>query len=177
MTRKEFSMFMKVFLATDHAGFSLKEKVKIFLQQNNYLFEDCGAFTFDKDDDYPDFISKAAEAVSKDPQNNRGIIFGGSGQGEAIVANKFHNVRCVIFYTPVVPPGAVDATGNTSTDPFEMIRLTKEHNDANMLSLGARFLTEENALQVVKQWLETPFTNDPRHARRIEKIKKIEKER
>ena len=165
---------MKIYLATDHAGFELKEKVKQFLQQSGYEVEDCGALKYDKDDDYPDFISKAAQKVSKDPENGRGIIFGGSGQGEAIVANKFKHIRCVVFYAPVVPPFAIDATGKTSSDPFEMIRLTREHNNANILSLGARFLTTEDALKAVDQWLKTPFGNDPRHMRRIEKIKEIE---
>ena len=165
---------MKIFLATDHAGFGLKEKVKQFLHQNGYTVEDFGAFQFDKNDDYPDFISKAAVSVSEDPKNNRGIIFGGSGQGEAMVANKYKGVRCAVFYALAIHPLSIDATGKTSSDPFEMIRLTREHNDANMLSLGARFLNEEEALYVVKLWLNTPFTHDPRHVRRIEKIKKIE---
>jgi len=165
---------MKVYLATDHAGFDLKEKVKTFLISQNYQVEDCGALSFDKDDDYPDFISKAAEAVSIDPEGSRGIIFGSSGQGEAMVANKFKNVRCALFYAPVIPAYNVDVSGRTSQDPFEMIRLTREHNDANILSLGAKILTEEDALKAVELWLKAPFTNEERHARRIEKIKAIE---
>ncbi|HBQ50851.1 TPA: ribose-5-phosphate isomerase [Candidatus Daviesbacteria bacterium] len=145
-----------IYLASDHAGFELKEKVKIFLEKEGYEIEDCGAYELNPSDDYPDFISKAAEAVSKDPKS-KAIILGGSGQGEAIVANKFPNVRAVVFY------------GNA-----EMIPLTREHNDANILSLGARFLTEEEAFEAVKLWLEAPFTEEERHVRRIEKIKKIE---
>lgn len=165
---------MKVYLATDHAGFELKEKVKEFLQKKGYEVEDCGAFSFDKNDDYPDFISKAAEAVSKDPDNARGVIFGSSGQGEAMVANKFKNVRAALFYTPVVPAHNVDVSGRTSQDPFEMIRLTREHNNANVLSLGAKILKEEDALKAVDLWLQAPFTSEERHVRRVEKIKKIE---
>jgi ribose 5-phosphate isomerase B len=165
---------MKVFLATDHAGFELKEKVKAFLIQKQFEVEDCGALAFNKDDDYPDFISKAAGNVSKDPQNSKAVIFGSSGQGEAMVANKFKNVRCAVFYAPVVPAHNVDVSGRTSQDPFEMIRLTREHNDANILSLGAKILTEEDALKAVELWLKAPFTNEARHARRIEKIRKIE---
>src|SRR5574342_352342 len=123
---------MKVYLATDHAGFEFKEQIKTFLQEKGWDVEDCGAFEYDKDDDYPDFISKAAEAVAKDP-NARGIIFGGSGQGEAMLANKFKNVRCNLFYAPAIPNQAADITGRTSSDPYEMLRLTREHNDANML--------------------------------------------
>lgn len=147
-----------IYLACDHAGFELKEKVKEFLQKGGYQVKDFGAFDFDKNDDYPDFISQAAQVVSKDPQN-KAIIFGGSGQGEAIVANKFKNVRAVVFY------------GQRE----EIIKLSREHNDANVLSLGARFLSEEEALGAIKSWLETPFTNEERHVRRINKIKEIEK--
>lgn len=166
---------MKVYLATDHAGFELKEKVKLFLQNNGYTVEDCGAREFDKNDDYPDFISIAAEAVSKDPENAMGIIFGGSGQGEAMVANKYPNVRCSVFYKPCVPPYAVDFTGKISTDLYEMVKLTRMHNNANMLSLSARFLKTEEAIQAVKVFLDTKFPDDERHVRRIEKIRNLEK--
>lgn len=148
---------MKIYLATDHAGFELKEKVKIFLQKEGYEVENCGAHTFDKLDDYPDFISIAAEKVSQDPENARGVIFGSSGQGEAIVANKFPNVRAIVYY------------GGSE----EIISLSREHNDANILSIGARFV-DERVLSLIKLWLEAPFTHEERHVRRIEKIKKIE---
>lgn len=149
---------MKVYLATDHAGFELKNKVKEFLEGNGYEVQDCGAFTYDPDDDYPDFISKAAEAVSKNPDNDKAIIFGGSGQGEAIVANKFPKVRAAVYY------GKAE----------HMPSLTRQHNDSNILSLGARFLTYGEAITAVKLFLETPFSKEERHIRRIEKIKKIE---
>lgn len=166
---------MKVYLATDHAGFELKEKVKAFLEQKGYAVVDCGATTFDKNDDYPDFIAKAAEHVSQRP-DEKAIIFGGSGQGEAMVANKFPNIRCAVFYGSKLPVGAKDASGATSDDPFEMIRLTREHNDTNVLSFGARFVTDDEVFQAVELFLRTPFSGDARHARRIEKIKKIEHE-
>ncbi|MCR4305896.1 MAG: RpiB/LacA/LacB family sugar-phosphate isomerase [Candidatus Daviesbacteria bacterium] len=165
---------MKVYLATDHAGFELKEKVKEFLTGEGYEVEDCGAYEFDKDDDYPDFISKAAKAVSKNPEHTRAIIFGGSGQAEMMVANKYKGVRAALFYNPAAPVGASDVTGRVSIDPYEMIRLTREHNNSNVLSLGVRFLTEDQARQAVKAWLSEPFPNHERHARRIDKIKKIE---
>lgn len=165
---------MKIYLATDHAGFELKEKVKVHLLENGYEVEDCGAHEFDKEDDYPDLIKLAAEAVSKDPENSKGIIFGGSGQGEAIVANKFKNVRCIVFYGPKLPVGAADATGRQSSDPFELIKLAREHNNANMLSFGARFVTDEEAFKASELFLSSAFPGDARHARRIEKIKEIE---
>lgn len=164
---------MKVYLASDHAGFELKEKVKEYLS-TNYEVIDEGAFEINKGDDYPEFIAKAAEKVSSNPENSVGIIFGGSGQAEMIVANKFKNVRCGLFYTTAVPVGAADVTGRQSSDPYEMIRLIREHNNANMLSLAARFLTEDEIKKAVEIFLKTPFSGEERHARRIEEIKRIE---
>lgn len=164
---------MKVYLGTDHAGFELKNKIAGFLKGEGYEVEDCGASEFDKDDDYPDLIAKAAQKVSASPESF-GIVFGGSGQGEAIVANKFKNVRCALFYGPVIAPVATDITGKTSDDPFEMLRLTREHNNSNMLSLGVRFLSEEDAIRAVKLFLSSKYSGEERHQRRIEKIKKIE---
>lgn len=164
---------MKVYLATDHTGVDLKNKVKEFLQKEGYEVEDCGAFEYDKNDDYPDLISKAAQKVSENP-DDRGIIFGGSGQGEAMVANKFKNVRCALFYTPALPTQAVNIEGQQSTDPFEILKLSREHNQANMLSIGFRFVKDEDVFRAVKIWLETPDPTDERHIRRVNKIKKLE---
>jgi len=146
---------MKVYLAADHAGFELKEKIKNYLSSQGYDVEDCGAFLFDKDDDYPEFISKAAEKVSQD-QNSRGIVFGKSGAGEAIVANKFKNIRAVLGFSE------------------SNVRLSREHNDANVLSLGSEFIDFEKAKVLIDIFLNTPFSGEERHVRRIEKIKKIE---
>jgi ribose 5-phosphate isomerase B len=165
---------MKIYLGADHAGFELKEKIKAFLSEKGYDTKDCGAFEFNKDDDYPDFISKVSEKVSSDPENSRGIIFGGSGQAEAMLANKFRNIRCALFYSPAIPTSTIDAVGTQSVDPFEIIKLTRTHNDANILSLGARFLKQEEAINAVNLWLEAPFSNAERHIRRINKIKEIE---
>lgn len=165
---------MKVYLATDHAGLTIKNKVIEYLKSLEFEVIDCGPFEFDKDDDYPDFISKAAEQVSKDPENSMGVVFGGSGQGEAIVANKFKNVRCALFYSEAIPVGAIDISGNKSADSYEMLKLTRAHNNSNMLSFGIRFLTEEQILKAVKIFLESPFPGDERHKRRVEKISKLE---
>lgn len=146
---------MKVYLGADHAGFELKEKVKSYLQKQGYEVEDCGAFQFDKADDYPDFISKAAVGVAKDP-SSKSIVFGKSGAGEAIVANKIKGVRAFLGINE------------------ENVRLAREHNDANVLSLGSAFVTEEQAFELVKLFLETPFSNEERHKRRVAKISKIE---
>lgn len=166
---------MKIYLATDHAGFYLKEKIKEYLVQKGYDIEDCGAYEYNPQDDYPDFVGKAAEQVSKDPQNSRGIILGGSGEAEMMVANKYPNVRCALFYSPAVPVGAADVNGRKSDDSYELIRLTREHNNANMLSLAGRFLTEEQVITAIEKWLQEPFPGEERHKRRIEKIVAIEK--
>lgn len=164
---------MKIYLATDHAGFALKEKVKQRLSESGNEIEDCGAYEYTASDDYPDFVKKAAKGVSQNP-DAKAIIFGGSGQGEAIVANKYKNVRAVVFYTPALPAHAVDVNGRTSSDSFEMIRLTREHNDANVLSIGANILSEEDAFKAIELWLQAPFSNGERHVRRISKISAIE---
>ncbi|KKU49630.1 MAG: Ribose-5-phosphate isomerase B, partial [Parcubacteria group bacterium GW2011_GWA2_47_10] len=142
-----------IYLATDHAGFELKEMLKQYLLELNYEVKDFGAFELDIDDDYPDFIRLAAEAVSKNPKD-KAVILGGSGQGEAIVANRYKGVRAVVYY------------GGSS----KVLTLSRVHNDSNVLSLGARFLTEAKAKRAVKIWLETEFQNEERHMRRIKKI-------
>ena len=146
---------MKVYLGTDHAGFDLKEKVKAFLKREGYDVEDCGAEAYDKDDDYPVFIGRAAKCVSDDP-GSRGIVFGGSGQGEAMVANRFPNVRCAVFYG-----GSKHA-----------LTLSRQHNDANLLSLGSNFVTTQEAKDAVLLWLHTDFSQEERHIRRIQKIER-----
>lgn len=146
---------MKIYLASDHAGFKLKEEIKKYLLSQNHDVEDCGAFSFEKRDDYPDFISKAAEKVSQD-QDSRGIVFGKSGTGEEIVANKIKNIRAFFGFSP------------------ENVRLAREDNDANILSLGSQFLDLEKAKVLIDTFLNTKFSNAKRHKRRIEKIKEIE---
>lgn len=164
---------MKVFLATDHAGFELKNKIKDFLSKKGADVEDCGALEYDKDDDYPDFISKAAINVSKNP-GSFGIIFGGSGQAEMMTANKIKGVRCALFYGKVLPVGSIDVVGNLSDDPLEIIKLTRIHNDANVLSIGARFVSVEDAQKAVALFLSTDFPAEERHVRRIKKMEKLE---
>lgn len=165
---------MKIYVATDHTGLTLKDALKSFLQKKGYDVEDCGAYEYDKYDDYPDFIGKAAKGVSSNP-DALGIVMGGSGQGEQMAANKYKGVRCALFYTPATPAEAVDISGKRSTDPFEIIKLTRQHNHANMLSLAARFLSIEEAKKAVILFLETPVSEEERHVRRIEKIRKIER--
>lgn len=146
---------MKVFVASDHAGFELKEKVKGYLLGKGFDVEDLGALQFDKQDDYPDFIAIAAKKVSENP-GSFGIIFGKSGAGEAIVANKIKGIRAIIGFSE------------------ENVRLARLHNDANVLSLGSAFITPDQANGLIELFIATEFSNEERHKRRIEKIKKIE---
>ena len=159
---------MTIYLAADHAGFELKNSLKTMLEKQHEVV-DCGAFELDPVDDYPDFISKAAQLISLHPQN-RAIIIGGSGQGEAMVANRYKNVRCAVFYGPMKPTSSIDAEGHQSTDAFEILKLERMHNDANMLSLGARFISQEDAVKAVTLFLETQFYLIERHVRRIMKF-------
>jgi len=145
---------MKIFFASDHAGFEMKNSLVEFVKGLGYETEDCGAYELNPDDDYPEFVKKAAKAVSEATDGSRAIVLGGSGQGEDMVADKFPNVRSVEYYG-----------GN-----LEVIKLSREHNDANVLSLGARFLSLDEAKEAVKLWLETPFSNEERHKRRISEI-------
>ncbi len=160
---------MKIYIGTDHAGFELKEKLKPFLESLGHEVEDKGALTFNADDDYPDFIRPVAEAVASD-QNSKGIILGGSGQGEAITANRITGVRAAVFYGPITPVGAVDVSGRASEDMFEIVKLSRLHNNANILSIGFRFASEDDIKKAIEIWLSTDFRGEERHVRRIIKI-------
>ena len=143
---------MKIYIASDHAGFNLKIHLKEHLLAYGHDIEDCGAFEYDPIDDYPDFIIPASEKVAND-QGSKGIIIGGSGQGEAIAANRIPGIRAVVYYD----------------GPLEIIKLSRLHNNANILSLGARFLSPKRAKKILKIWLTEEFEGG-RHQRRIKKI-------
>ena len=143
---------MKIFLASDHAGFELKDCLSKHLTQLGYNVIDCGALKMDPADDYPDFIIPAAQKVAKDI-NSRGIIIGGSGQGEAIAANRIKGVRAAVYYD----------------GPIDIVKLSRSHNNANILSFGARFISHEKAVKVLDIWLNEPF-EDGRHENRIIKL-------
>ena len=156
---------MKIFVASDHAGFGHKEKLIPYLEELGYEVEDKGAFEYNEEDDYPDFIIPLAREVSQHPNEVKGIIFGGSGQGEAMAANKFRDVRAALYYGQ----GQCVVKDTEET----IIKLSREHDDANILSLGARFITEEEMKKVVKEWLDTAFVADERHKRRLVKMERI----
>lgn len=160
---------MKIALTTDHAGYEALRSLKIFIESLGHECVDFGPERYDPDDDYPDFMFPAALAVARG-DCERAVIMGGSGQGEAMAANRVKGVRCALFYSLAVAKTAVDAEGATSDDPYEIIKLSRQHNDANVLSLSGRFLGPEEMQIAVKLWLETPFSGVERHSRRITKL-------
>ncbi len=146
---------MKIYIGSDHAGFELKEVLIKYLQSLGHEAEDKGAFKYDPEDDYPDFIFPVARAVSES-QGSLGIVIGGSGEGEAMAANRIKGVRATAFY------------GGS----FDILKISREHNNSNILSLGARFMDDETAKRAVDVWLGSDFQGG-RHERRIEKLDRI----
>ena len=144
---------MIIHLATDHTGVSHKEVLKAYLVEQGIDVVDHGATEPIDADDYPDYVIPCAHAVAADPES-MGVVFGGSGQGEAMCANRVPGVRCAVYYG----------------GPTDILTLSREHNAANMLSLGARFLSEDEAVEAVTIWLGTAFSNDERHVRRLSKF-------
>ena len=162
---------MQIYFASDHAGFELKNTLVEYVRTLGHTAEDCGPEGFDADDDYPELIARAVRKLSADAKvghESRAIVIGASGQGEAIVANRFKGVRCALYYGPA---------GRNQTDmggkKFDILASTREHNNANALSLGARFITVPEAKDVVKRWLATSFSGEERHARRVRQIDEV----
>ena len=154
----------KIFVVTDHAGYVLKEKLISSLKLQGYEVIDKGAYEYNEEDDYPDFVVPVAKEVSKNPDTTKGIILGATGEGEAIAANRFPNVRAVAYY------GQSECVVD---DEADIIVRSRRHNNANILSLGARYLTEEKMMKAVNLWFNTPFSGEERHVRRLTKIDKI----
>ncbi|MEV5574042.1 ribose-5-phosphate isomerase [Spirillospora sp. NPDC052269] len=146
---------MRVFLGSDHAGYELKEHLVDWLKNNGHEPVDCGAFVYDAVDDYPPFVLRAAERTVADP-GSLGIVIGGSGNGEAIAANKIKGARAALVFSD------------------DTARLAREHNDANIISLGARQYSVEDATRFVELFLGTPYSKEPRHTRRITMLSEFE---
>lgn len=162
---------MKIALATDHAGFEQLKELKKYLESLGHECVDFGPKKLDPEDDYPDFIFPAAKAVSSG-DCKFGVILGRSGQGEAMCANRIKGVRCALFYGTALPIEAVDASGEKSSDPYEVVKRSRLHNDSNMLSLAAVYVRAEEMKKAMKLWLETPFDGG-RHARRTAKLDEV----
>lgn len=143
----------KIYIASDHAGFELKNELFTYLRAQGHEVIDVGAHTLEQGDDYPDYIEPLAKKVAREP-GTFGIAIGGSGEGEAMAANRTAGARATEYYG-----GNLDA-----------VRLSREHNDANILSLGARLLSADEAKAAVDLWLKTGFSGDERHVRRIKKL-------
>ncbi|HAJ44564.1 MAG: hypothetical protein UV53_C0003G0014 [Candidatus Azambacteria bacterium GW2011_GWE1_42_9] len=147
-----------LYIGSDHRGYNLKETLKIYLRELNCVFDDLGAKELIPDDDYPDYALMVAQKVAENPDENRGILICGAGVGVDIVANKIKGIRSALCFD------------------IKQAQASRNDDNTNVLSLPADFISEDLAKAIVKTWLETPFSNDNRHARRIEKIKKIEKD-
>ena len=152
---------MKIFIGTDHAGYVLKEFLVTSLKASGHEVVDKGAFEYNEGDDYPDFVIPVAKEVSKDPERVKGIILGATGEGEAMVANKFPHVRAIVYY---------GKSHSVVDDEADVLIRSREHNNSNILSLGARYFTEEDMMEDINLWLDTPFSGDERHVRRLAKI-------
>lgn len=155
---------MKIYFAADHAGYELKNTLLAFARERGYEIEDCGAFVYDEADDYPIHIATAAHKLADDAlagKDSRAVFLGGSGQGEAMAANRFKGVRCALYY------GTFRTQTDMSGRELDMLSSVREHNNANALSLGARFLTEDEAKEALVHWLAADFSGEERHARRV----------
>lgn len=152
--------FTHIYLASDHAGIECKDKVRDWLQEKGCSVTDFGAFVKNDLDDFPVFVSQVARSISQYPKDSAGIVFGGSGQGEAIIANRFPNVRAAVYYG-----GKKD-----------ILKLSREHNDANVLAIGARFVDKSSLSDLIWQWLHTPRLEDKKYIRRNEQIAQITKQ-
>lgn len=150
--------FTTIHLGTDHAGLALKDEVRTWLESESFLVVDHGAHSFDGEDDFPDFVVPAVRAIVGRSES-AAIIFGGSGQGEAMAANRVAGIRAAVFY------GGEEA----------IVPLSRQHNDANVLSLGARFVTPPDAKRIIWEWLHTAALSNVKYARRNQKIEQIER--
>jgi ribose 5-phosphate isomerase B len=147
---------VRVYLGSDHAGFETKAAIVSWLRDAGHEAVDCGPHAYDAEDDYPVYVLRAAQHVAEDP-GSLGIVLGGSGNGEQIAANKVPGIRAALAWT------------------VETAQLARQHNDANVLSLGARMYTTDEALQFAATFVETPFSGEPRHARRLAMVADFEK--
>lgn len=145
-----------IYLAADHGGYQTKEELKAYLNELDFEFEDLGAADLNPNDDYVDFAAKVAKKVAENPEESKGVMICRSGIGMDIVANKFKGVRSAQVFNS------------------EMAKKSREHNDANVLSLAADYIDKEIIREIVKVWLETEFSGEERHVRRLDKIKEIE---
>jgi ribose 5-phosphate isomerase B len=154
MSESEHLKTLTIHLAADHAGFHHKEAVRDWLLAEGVACIDHGALILDEEDDFPDYIAPAVAAVADSPATTRGLIFGGSGQGEAMLANRYRGVRATVYYG----------------GPDDIVMLSRSHNDANVLSIGARFVSVDEVKRLVWLWLTTECVLGDKYVRRNQKI-------
>ncbi|GIH78782.1 ribose-5-phosphate isomerase [Planobispora longispora] len=142
---------MRVYIGADHAGYELKNHLVSWLKEHGHEVTDCGPFVYDAEDDYPPFVLRAAEGVAREP-GSLGVVIGGSGNGEQIAANKVRGIRAALAWSE------------------DTAKLGREHNDANVISIGSRMHTAEEATRFVELFLATPYSGAERHSRRIEQL-------
>lgn len=140
-----------IFIASDHAGFKLKESVKNFLKKGSYIVKDLGPYRYNENDDYPDYAFKVSKEVLK--TKGKGILVCSSGQGMAMAANKLRGIMAAVVHSA------------------DEVRLSRLHNDSNILCLGSKFISAKKAQDIIAVWLKTKFDNEKRHVRRIKKVK------
>ncbi len=148
--------FMRIYLGADHAGFEMKNLIKAHLEEAGHEVVDCGAHEYDPADDYPAFCIEAASRTVNDP-GSLGIVLGGSGNGEQIAANKVKGARCALAWS------------------VETAKLAREHNNAQLIGLGGRMHSEEEALAIVDAFVSQPWSEEERHQRRIDILAEYEK--
>jgi len=159
---------MRNYIGADHVGFYLKEALKEYLIALGHRVTDIGAPMYIPEDDYPDYVFPVVQAVASGSAD-RGIVIGSSGEGEGIAANRIHGIRAFVYYGSAKPLSHTSKVGEAK----DLITVSREDNDSNVLSLGASFVSPEEAKKVVEQWLSVPFTGEERHIRRIKKIDNI----
>ncbi|GGS97096.1 ribose-5-phosphate isomerase [Planobispora rosea] len=142
---------MRVYIGADHAGYELKNHLVSWLKEHGHEVTDCGPFVYDAEDDYPPFVLRAAQGVAEDP-GSLGVVIGGSGNGEQIAANKVRGVRAALAWSE------------------DTAKLGREHNDANVISIGSRMHSTEEATRFVELFLATPYSGAERHSRRIDQL-------
>ena len=155
---------MKIYIASDHAGYTLKSLLVPYLRSLGHAVEDMGAHEVEFEDDYPDYVFPLAHRIVEE-EGSIGIVIGASGQGEAMAANRIKGVRAAVYYSPSGVPQI-----DNDDQILNILQSTRAHNNANVLSFGARFLTEEQAQDAIRIFIETPFSGDERHMRRLAKL-------
>ncbi|MDB5189254.1 MAG: ribose-5-phosphate isomerase [Parcubacteria group bacterium] len=164
------TLAMKIYLTGDHAGFRLKKALAEHLPILGHDIVDMGPAELDPEDDYPDYVNPFAQVLANEP-DALGLIFAGTGEGEAMAANRVKGVRAAVFYGKMSAVDALDAEGGHSQDGFDTVRLARRHNNANILSIGARFVSPEDADAAIRVFLDTPFdSSSARHERRLNKF-------